>query len=220
MKGPFLAILILLTSIIYIFVIPHDPFWFKLIFKMIPMILIFIYAYQRMPRNRLKIHWLILTGLIFCSIGDATLHWFIVGLSAFLIGHLFYIAAFLTEWKYSLSRLLVIIPLAIYGFFMGTRLVDALQENGDTALIAPVLFYITAIMVMAWAASMTGNRWLIIGSLLFVISDSVLAWNMFVSPISYSHLTIMSTYYGAQFFIAHSMASFQRQPNGNKEAST
>lgn len=92
---------------------------------------------------------------------------------------------------------------------------DALQENGDTALIAPVLFYITAIMLMAWAAFMTGNRCLIIGSLLFVISDSVLAWNMFVSPVSYSHLAIMSTYYGAQFFIAHSMASFQGHPNGN-----
>ncbi|WP_422123269.1 lysoplasmalogenase [Planococcus sp. X10-3] len=215
MKIPFLAISILLTSILYIFFIPADPFWLKLIFKLIPMLLIFVYAYQRLPRKKLKIHWLILTGLVFCSIGDATLHWFLVGLSAFLIGHLFYIAAFLTQWKYSLYRMLAILPLGIFGIVMGMRMMEALQDSGDTALILPVLFYIFAIILMAWSAVMTGNRWLIIGSLLFVVSDSVLAWNMFVSPVSFSHLAIMSTYYGAQFFIAHSVASFQAPPNGN-----
>ena len=41
MKRPFLAISILTSSIVYIFLIPHDPFWLKLIFKLIPMLLIF-----------------------------------------------------------------------------------------------------------------------------------------------------------------------------------
>ena len=98
---------------------------------------------------------------------------------------------------------------------MGARLMEALQETGDNALILPVLFYIFAIMLMTWSAIMSGNRGLIIGSLLFVVSDSVLAWNMFVTPVSFSHLAIMSAYYGAQFFIAHSVASFQAPTNGN-----
>ncbi|WP_345740459.1 lysoplasmalogenase [Planomicrobium okeanokoites] len=153
---------------------------------------------------------------MFCSIGDATLHWFIIGLSAFLIGHLFYIAAFLTQWKYNLYRLLSILPLGIFGLLMGIRMMGALQAGGDDALIMPVLFYISAIILLAWSAFMTGNRWLIIGSLLFVASDSVLAWNMFVAPVAYSHLLIMSTYYGAQFFIAHSATSFRKPNIGNK----
>lgn len=215
MKKPLLPVLILIVSIIYIFLIPSEPFWLKLTVKLIPMVLIFVYAYQRLPKEKLIIHWLILTGLIFCSIGDATLHWFIIGLSAFLIGHLFYIAAFFTQCQFSLYQALVILPLGIYGFLMGSRMIQALQDNGDTALIMPVLFYITAIIVMAWCAIMTGNRWLIIGSLLFVVSDSVLAWNMFVAPVKYSHFLIMSTYYSAQFFIAHSVASFRKSVKGN-----
>lgn len=215
MKPHFLPILILAMSILYIFFIPDDPLWFKLIFKLIPMILIFLYAVLRLPKQKLKIQWLILTGLVFCAIGDATLHWFVIGLSAFLIGHLFYTAAFLSQWKFNRYRILTILPLIFYGFIMGSRLVEALEVSGDTSLIVPVLLYISAIMLMAWAAIMTGNRWLITGSLLFVASDSVLAWNMFVSPVEYSHLLIMSTYYGAQFFIAHSVASFRKPGNGN-----
>ncbi|RAZ78956.1 lysoplasmalogenase [Planococcus halotolerans] len=216
MKKSFLPVLILAASILYIFFIPDEPLWFKLIFKLIPMVLIIMYAFLQMPGDKLKIHWLILTGLVFCSIGDATLHWFIIGLSAFLIGHLFYIAAFLTQWKYSLYRLLSILPLGIFGLVMGVRMLGALQASGDDALIVPVLFYIFAIILMAWSAFMTGNRWLIIGSLLFVASDSVLAWNMFVAPVAYSHLLIMSTYYSAQFSIAHSVASFRKPIIGNK----
>ncbi|WP_341201466.1 lysoplasmalogenase [Planomicrobium okeanokoites] len=216
MKKSLLPATILAASILYIFFIPDNPLWFKLIFKLIPIVLIIMYALIRLPREKLKIHWLILTGLIFCSIGDATLHWFIIGLSAFLIGHLFYIAAFLTQWKYNLYRLLSILPLGIFGLLMGIRMMGALQAGGDDALIMPVLFYISAIILMAWSAFMTGNRWLIIGSLLFVASDSVLAWNMFVAPVAYSHLLIMSTYYGAQFFIAHSAASFRKPNIGNK----
>ncbi|MCM3611077.1 lysoplasmalogenase [Planococcus sp. MERTA32b] len=216
MKKLLLPVLILAASVLYIFFIPDEPLWFKLIFKLIPMVLIIFYALQQMPFNKLKIHWLILTGLFFCSIGDATLHWFIIGLSAFLIGHLFYIAAFLTQWTYSLYRLLSILPLGIFGLVMGAQMLRALQAAGDDALIVPVLFYIFAIILMAWSAFMTGNRWLIIGSLLFVASDSVLAWNMFVSPVAFSHLLIMSTYYGAQFFIAHSAASFRKPNIGNK----
>lgn len=215
MKPHFLPILILAMSILYIFFIPDDPLWFKLIFKLIPMILIFLYAVLRLPKQKLKIQWLILTGLVFCAIGDATLHWFVIGLSAFLIGHLFYTAAFLSQWKFNRYRILTILPLIFYGFIMGSRLVEALEVSGDTLLIVPVLLYISAIMLMVWAAVMTGNRWLITGSLLFVASDSVLAWNMFVSPVEYSHLLIMSTYYGAQFFIAHSVASFRKPGNGN-----
>lgn len=94
-------------------------------------------------------------------------------------------------------------------------MIGALQETGDAALILPVLIYISAIIVMAWSTIMSGNRWLIIGSLLFIVSDSVLAWNMFVSAVSFSHLAVMSTYYGAQFVIAHSVASFQTPANGN-----
>nr|WP_026679563.1 lysoplasmalogenase [Priestia megaterium] len=202
-----LPILIFIMSILYIFIIPSEPENFKLFFKLIPMILIIIYALKQMPRQQTKTHWLILIGLIFCSIGDGTLQWFVVGLTAFLIGHLFYLAGFSLQWKFSIIRAASIIPLIIYGLFMGNALIHAIITSGNQSLIIPVIFYIVAISFMAWLAIMTGNRFAIAGSILFVISDSILSWNMFISPVVYSHVLIMTTYYAAQFLIAHSLSS-------------
>ncbi|XKF67494.1 lysoplasmalogenase [Virgibacillus necropolis] len=202
-----LPILILAMSLIYIVLVPQEPLGLKLLFKLIPMVLIIIYATRQLPRKKSITHWLILTGLFFCMIGDATLHWFVIGLSAFLIGHVFYMAGFFTQWKFSKIRFAMIIPIVVYGFFMGLKLVDALNRDGNEELLVPVLLYIIVISLMAWSAILTGNKWAILGSLLFVVSDSILSWNMFITQVNYSGLLIMTTYYGAQFLIAHSLGT-------------
>lgn len=72
----------------------------------------------------------------------------------------------------------------------------------------PVIAYIAVISTMLWTAIMTRNRYAMVGSLLFVISDSILSWNMFVAEIRYSNVWIMTTYYAAQFLIATSISAF------------
>jgi len=88
---------------------------------------------------------------------------------------------------------------------MGIKLTEALQGNNESALIIPVIFYIIVIISMSWTAIMTGNMLAIVGSILFLISDSILAWNKFVADIEYSSILIMSTYYAAQFCLARSL---------------
>ncbi|WP_340084669.1 lysoplasmalogenase [Siminovitchia sp. FSL H7-0308] len=202
-----LPVLILVTSILYILIIPTDPLLLKLFFKLIPMILIIMYAFFTLPKQKTKAHWLLLIGFVFCSIGDGTIHWFIVGLTAFLIGHLFYIASFAFQWKFSKWRMACVLPLILYSWVFGRALIQALANSGEQALIFPVSIYMIAIASMTWFAIMTGNVYLALGSILFVISDSILAWNRFVSPVHYEHLLVMSTYYAAQFFIAYSIRS-------------
>lgn len=199
-----LPALVLATSILYIWFVPSEPEAVKLLFKLIPMWLILIYAYLGMRSQTAKepSHWLTLAGLFFCMIGDGTLRWFVVGLSMFLIGHLFYIAAFIRHRKMTRARVAAILPIALYAGYFGWQLVDALRQDGDTALIAPVLLYVTVIGIMAWSAILSGNRYAIAGSLLFLASDTILSWNMFVSDIAHSGVWIMTTYYGAQFLIA------------------
>ncbi|MFF2092346.1 lysoplasmalogenase [Paenibacillus sp. NPDC058174] len=199
--------LILCMSVVYIWIIPEDPLAVKLLFKLIPMWLIIAYTYLQSPQQRKRSHWLLLSGLFFCMLGDGLLVWFIVGLTAFLIGHLFYLFAFLNVWRYSMLRLLTIIPLTLYAVFMASRLLPAVKAGGDDALVIPVLVYLIVISLMCWAAIMTGSKLAMGGSVLFVISDSVLAWNMFVSDVTYSSICIMATYYGAQFLIARSAKS-------------
>ncbi|AIF44859.1 lysoplasmalogenase [Virgibacillus sp. SK37] len=200
-----LPLLILTMSIVYIFIVPDEPFIFKLFFKLIPMAMILMYAFEQSGRRKTKTHLLLLSGLVFSMLGDGTIHWFILGLSAFLIGHLFYITGFLTRWSFSVIRILYAIPVGIYAFLIGRELLQAFNEAGEQSLVIPVLLYILVISIMTWSAMMTGNPWAIWGSILFVISDSILAWNMFVHPIPNAGKLIMLTYYGAQFLIAHSL---------------
>lgn len=205
-----LPMLIMLTGILYIFIIPSEPFHIKLIFKLIPMFLIIFYAFLQSPKQKTVTHWLILVGLFLCMIGDGTLHWFVLGLTSFLIGHLFYIAGFATQFKFSWLRFSMIIPLILYGIFFATNMSKYLHLNGNEALILPVIFYIVAILFMALFALMTNNRWVITGSILFVISDSILAWNKFIEDVLFSGPLIMITYYSAQFFIAHSLKTITK----------
>lgn len=209
MKKYVLPLLILLMSILYIFFIPSEPFAVKLLFKLIPMWLMIGYAFLQVPYSKTRTHYLILAGLFFCMLGDGLLVWFVVGLAAFLIGHLFYMTGFFSQWRFSIIRFLSIVPIGVYAWLMGKELVSSLQLSSNNNLIIPVIAYITVISFMLWSAIMTGNPWAIVGSILFVISDSILAWNMFVSDISYSGILIMSTYYCAQFLIARSLSAFR-----------
>lgn len=207
MKRFRLPALIALMSLLYIFLIPSDPYIVKILFKLIPMWLIIAYAYARIPTPRRRYHWLLFIGLFFCMIGDGILRWFVIGLCAFLIGHLFYMMGFLSKWRFSRLRFATIVPLAIYASIMGSEIVHALILDHNESLIVPVLLYISVISLMTWSAIMTGHTWAIIGSVLFTISDSILSWNLFVSPIAHSGVLIMTTYYAAQFFMAYSIRS-------------
>lgn len=205
MKKIWLPISILITGILYIFIIPSQPVLVSILFKLIPMWLILLYAFQQTPAISKSYHLLIGIGLFFCMLGDGLLYWFVIGLTAFLIGHLFYIAGFIRRFHFSLLRGIMIVPVGIYGYMIANSIVKAILDKGDDFLVIPVIAYVVVITLMGWFALMTGNAWAFAGSLLFILSDSVLAWNKFVEPVMYSGPIIMITYYSAQFLIARSI---------------
>lgn len=195
---------ITITGLLYIFFIPEEPLFINIMFKVIPMLLILLYACTTVGRRN-RYQSLILLGLFFCMLGDGLLIWFVIGLSAFLIGHLFYISAFFRLWSFSWLRFATIVPICIYSSWIGREIVRSLIEKGEHNLIIPVICYITVISLMGWAAFMTGNAAAIIGGVLFVISDSILSWNKFIDEVAYSGPLIMLAYYAAQFCIANSI---------------
>lgn len=200
---------IVLTGVGYIVVAPDEPLALSLLFKAIPMVLIILYAIALLPADRDPIHILLPVGLGFSLVGDVTLHWFLVGLTAFLLAHLFYLGGFLTRLRATTGRTATAVPLGLVGILVGTELLAAIQASGDTELLVPVAVYVVVILTMAWAAILTGNRWAAAGSLLFVASDTVLAWHMFVETVPYRDTLVMTAYYGAQLLIARSLADFE-----------
>ena len=75
----------------------------------------------------------------------------------------------------------------------------------------PVAAYIVVIMVMAWQAwdqwDDVRARWALlafIGALLFVISDTILAFNKFGESFVAARALTLSTYFSAQWLISNS----------------
>ncbi|MDR0966549.1 MAG: lysoplasmalogenase [Myxococcales bacterium] len=202
-----LSILIVLMGLFYIFGIPDTPEPLNLLFKIIPIALMMALA-LRAPVSLYR-H-LVLIGLGICMIGDLTIRWFVVGLSAFLIGHLFYIFAFIKRWRFSWLSLSSIIGLLAYMLWLGARLISAISINHPELQIS-IVFYMSIIGLMCFTAIMTRQPMAIAGAILFVISDSILAWNQFVETLPFATALVMSTYYTAQFLIMSSVYRHEAQ---------
>lgn len=81
----------------------------------------------------------------------------------------------------------------------------------------PVLAYVVVLASMAvlalarqWRSSQPAVEarsapWAAVGALLFVASDSLLAWDRFAGGLPLASLLVLSTYYGAQYAIARSV---------------
>lgn len=204
MWSKIIGVLIGVMGIIYIFFIPSDPVATKIVFKLIPMLLIILFAFLQPAGESRKYKPLILIGLTVCMLADGLIYWFIVGLITFLIGHIWYIFAFRQIQHNSLPKWAIVLLLA-YGFAMVIWLSGTLWSQGDTVLAFAVIIYIAVILMMGWNAFQTANKFAIIGALLFIFSDSTLAINKFIVDIPFSDALIMISYYGAQFMFALSI---------------
>jgi uncharacterized membrane protein YhhN len=154
-------------------------------------------------------------GAVFCLAGDVflMLPWdmFIFGLLAFLLGHVAYViglnnsAPFINLW----GGFLIVI-LGIYLWWLYPKLAGGLSASRKKGLKIPVLIYSLAISLMVYFALMTWTRpgWSMvaalsvsIGAVLFYASDSMLAWDRFLKPLSHARLWVMATYHLGQIGI-------------------
>ncbi len=207
MANKILLTLITVFSIIYIFRIGIEGSEFIMLFKLIPMIFIIILALLTKAPQAKTYYTLISIGLVFCAIGDYTLQWFIVGLTFFLIGHLFYIAAFLST-KEQQSPKSLLAGLVLYGAIMALIIAGGLWQDGDVVMAIAVIAYISVILTMGWTAWRTKSNLAMIGAILFIISDSVLAINKFTVAVPAASEIIMITYYSAQVLLALSISQY------------
>jgi alkylglycerol monooxygenase len=150
---------------------------------------------------------LLLAALASSVVGDAWLMFsgfFIHGLISFLIAHLFYIALFKQGVTWFPSKAVLIASLS-YGAAMYTYLLPSLGAG----LQIPVAVYVFFIALMGAQAmgravelKTPASALVALGSVLFMVSDSLLATNKFVTPIAMSPLWILGTYFTAQLLIA------------------
>lgn len=156
-------------------------------------------------------------GLLFSSVGDLLLalddshpgKYFIFGLLSFLVAHLLYTSAFSSKISYKYAGI-VLVPVVIYYITIMSVLVPTTEKD----MVIPVLVYGVAISTMIYLAILrflshetcgkASRLCALIGSIMFVASDSILAINKFAFPIPDAHFYVMITYYVGQTYIAAS----------------
>jgi uncharacterized membrane protein YhhN len=187
------------------------------------LILYFILSLKNQSiRELTKLKTWILLALFFSWAGDVLLmfqqddpNFFLAGLSSFLFAHIFYIIFFhkLRVFENIPAKPLFLVLLVIY---YGALVWWLNPYLGDMKL--PVRIYGIVISFMCMLAlhmlflrNRTAGRYMMLGAVLFVVSDSLLAINKFYSSFELAGVLIMLTYGMAQLLIVTGAINYIRK---------
>ena len=159
-------------------------------------------------------------GILLSLTGDVLLmisldRFFLAGLMVFLLAHAAYLVGFnipipeISAWGFVLA---VIVGLG------GTRAIRRILAAPVANMRIPIIIYGTVISLMLLSAmlKLTDITWnataaalVSVGAFLFYISDIILAWNKFVSPIQHGRIYNIGAYHLGQIaLIAGVIAQF------------
>jgi uncharacterized membrane protein YhhN len=195
-----------------------------------PMLLILLMLWYGFgsSRQKTKINWYFMLGLLFSFVGDLfrtpMLDKFLVGLIFFMIGHLIYSIVFFWECKgqviATLSRgwlFVMVIALLIISLFVGL-LPSLVNSNLPFHYIAmPTLTIVLLVLILSTYVYSQVNfnnlgPLILIGGLLFLISDSFLAFHKFSIDVKLSSAWVIGFYVLAHWFIVFGYMKTKRNP--------
>lgn len=163
-------------------------------------------------------------GILLSLVGDVLLmisldRFFLLGLVAFLLAHIFYVIGFniplpaLSAWS-----VILVILIGWGGSKIIRRILVSVDEKGQGRMRMPITLYSMVISIMLLSAMIKLNdlTWnasaallVSLGAFLFYISDIILAWNKFVNPITHGRIYNIAAYHlGQILLIAGIVAQF------------
>jgi uncharacterized membrane protein YhhN len=155
-------------------------------------------------------------GILFSLVGDVLLmisldRFFLLGLIAFLLAHIFYVFGFniplpaLSAWS-----VILVVLIGWGGSKVIRRILVSVDEKGQGRMRLPIILYSMVISVMLLSAMIKLNdlTWtasaallVSLGAFLFYLSDIILAWNKFVTPISHGRIYNIAAYHLGQILL-------------------
>ena len=195
------------AAIVFMTTGKEENFWLHLISKPIPVLAMALWLGLLPGKGRYQ--WAVIAGLLLSATGDLLLSWsdetFLLGLIAFLLGHVAYIFAFLRDSR----GLYPIRGLLAYAY--GALAYGYLYTAGDLGdMTIPVLAYMIVICTMLWRASCRvgvpgiyeRSAWLgLAGAAFFTLSDTLLALGMFAGQRPLGPHAVIITYWMGQLGI-------------------
>ena len=146
--------------------------------------------------------WLMVLAMGFSALGDymGVCHNFWGQMGSFALAHIAFVVFFYREYRKERAMVGIkwkSVVVGLYGMVVGMCIVPHVQGP----LQFGVTVYILLILAMCILAWMQKNPYYAIGAWLFVFSDTILAWNKFVSPIEWAGYLIMVPYYLGQWVL-------------------
>ena len=200
-----LTIFFFIVSVLDIIGVSIGNLLLQAIFKpMIILSLMVLYYYSLEKKN----NWYLL-ALTFSFLGDVLLmdknNLFLYGIAAFLMTQIIYIKLIINQLIKSTlqQKILAIIPFSMFIIVLLSILRDNLNE-----FLVPVIIYGITISIFGIVSFLNymvkknkTAQILLIGALLFIVSDSMIALNKFHEPKVIYPIAIMITYVLAQYLI-------------------
>lgn len=204
-----LALLIWVGDCLYL---RYDELWIKSVTSALFVVIgiINLYYYLSNKERKLKFPILMLTGLTFAMLGDIILEIeFIVGAALFAIGHVFYFVSYAMlekpKWTDFIYGACIFIPAVLL-----ITLAPIFSFGGILMeVVCCVYAAIISCMVGKAIANFVRERSklnliVLLGSVLFFISDLMLLFNVF-SSLPYTGAICLATYYPAEILLGFSI---------------
>jgi uncharacterized membrane protein YhhN len=185
--------------------LPGGRLWFVMVASTAFVVMALVSGALRSAYGR----WMFL-GLIGCWLGDVLgFHvGFVAGALAFLVGHLFFIGGFLTA-GISRRRLLVGLGVGMLASLAALVWLWPHLSQSDHALVVGYVAVITLMVSFGAGASMSpGGRLLLLGAVVFYVSDLFVARWKFVGGGFENALLCYPLYYTACLLLARSCAAW------------
>ena len=201
------------SGVLFVFspVLGSDALTFILKALIVPSLLVFFLATKARPAYMEDKF--IIAALIFSWLGDILLQFkhggelfFLIGLLAFLMTHIFYTIVFFGaagEFIFFKSKKPLILIIIVYGSLTIYTILPGLGNMQIPVTIYGLIITGMVIAALSRFGKVNDQSYLLVflGALLFLISDSLIAFDKFKQAFPFSEVLIMGTYLAAQFMI-------------------
>jgi uncharacterized membrane protein YhhN len=160
---------------------------------------LFVVAAALVDANDTKAQSWMVAALVFCIAGDVFLMLprdaFVPGLASFAVAQVLFAASFAVGDVSVMRLVIALLLVAATSSILARRFISALKRLDQRNLVPPIVVYMAVISAMVVCAIASGKVLGIIGAVLFMASDSLIAEERFVQQRRWQPLTIIITYH-------------------------